>query len=120
MTLLQQLRHDLLCKARLSLPEVDALLGLPELAVEDAAPTAAQVNLQALLGTPVSASNLRMALGTFHRTLVGQPAVAEAATDETAPTLVSDIDTPVLVTDKVLTADDLTASLVDLPSGSGD
>jgi hypothetical protein len=92
MSLLNQIRHDLLCKARLQPGEVDALLAHPELAVETAKPTPTQVILRDILRQSPEAAVLRRALGTFERDLhrpAGSeaPAVAEAATDEQAEQL---------------------------------
>jgi hypothetical protein len=121
MSLVNQLRHDLTFKARLSLPEVDELLAVPELAADGQTPTAAQTTLRDILRQSPEAPVLQLAIGTFQRDLIGRPAVAEAATDEAAAeTLVSELDAPVVVTERTLNEADLAGSLVDLPSGSGD
>ncbi len=103
-TLLQQLRHDLLFRARLSTPEVDALLAHPELDVDAAAPTPTQAVLRGILGESSEAAVLQAAIGTFHRDLL-RPAGNETEVEpEQLPSelTVSDLDEPVLVTETVI------------------
>jgi hypothetical protein len=111
MSILNQLRHDLTYKARLSLPEVDTLLAHPELAVEAAAPTPTQAALRSILRQSVEAASLQAAVGTFERDLnrpaghdVEPPTPAEAATDVESTQLLSSTDSS-------------TDGLVDPPTG---
>ncbi len=108
---LQQIRHDLLVKARLSLPEVDALLAHPELSIDAAAPTPTQANLRGILRQSLEAASLRAAIGTFERDLNRPAGIAEAAATPQAEQL----DTNDALSDPA------SDGLVDPPSGgSGD